>query len=589
MTTEALHPDHLQPGQYVGSWRILETLGSGGFGRTFKVESEGVLFSLKMALRPASEDKEVEGRASHEAATLMANTSHPNLLRLYALGRWPHPSTGYLYFVTEYVEGENFNDWRARTRPSAAQLVDLFLALALAVVELHRRDLLHRDLTGANIVIRKGDHKPFFIDLGSVWLPGSSTLTEKLPPSMAHALPPECVAFLRRSTAEGEHFDAGVAGDLYQLGVLMFEALTEHHPFDPKRLPATELLAAIETLVPRPPHYLNPDVPEPLSRIVMRLLEKRPEDRYESATALHQALWEAAKERKSPAWKVPLVLPASGPAPLTQQEVEARKALQQQSERRAQEARQQEAEALSDKQALEKIYTAAQEFEAQLQSLDEAQARRRKRRWKMAAGGGVVLLSLSLLAAWRLWLSPPPAANAESEKGSSLVSPLRNSRPIQAMAAWLCVTFSVGCPAAQVRPLPEDCPPEAIRGMEELQLFYQGTYRVVIDINQPGSHMQDGVFHAGKIVSRVVRYKWTGPLPDGTLLYGRLWTEGLTRGGNEVVLGRYTEALLPDGRRVPVCFVLGDLSGLLGKLPGSKPGEAVLPREWSITPVQYWP
>ncbi|SEU14718.1 serine/threonine protein kinase [Stigmatella erecta] len=590
MATDALHPDHLQPGQYVGSWRILETLGSGGFGRTFKVESQGALFSLKMALRPASEDKEVEGRAAHEAATLMANTSHPNLLRLYALGRWPHPSTGYLYFVTEYVEGENFNGWRARTRPTAAHLVDIFLAVVLAVVELHRRKLLHRDLTGANIVIRKGDHKPFFIDLGSVWLPGSSTLTEKLPPSMAHALPPECVTFLRRSAeAEGEHFDAGIAGDLYQLGVLMFEALTEYHPFDPKKLPAAELLAAIETLVPRPPHYLNPDVPEPLSRIVMRLLEKRPEDRYESAAALHQALWDAAKERKSPTWKVPLVLPESGPAPLTPEEVEDRKARQQESERKAREVRQQEVAALSEKEALEKIYTAAQEFEAQLQTLDEAHARRRKRRWKMAAGGGVVLLSLSLFAAWRMWLSPTAALTAESEKGSLLVSTFNNSRPIKAVAAWLCVTFSVGCPAAQVRPLPEDCPREAVRSMEELHLLNQDSYRVVIDINQPGSNRQEGAYHEGKIVSRVVRYRWTGPLPDGTLLYGQLWTEGLTKEGEEAVLGRYTEALLPDGRRVPVCMVLGDLTGLTIKYPNSKPGQARLPREMSALAIRRWP
>ncbi|MDC0712410.1 serine/threonine-protein kinase [Stigmatella sp. ncwal1] len=589
MTADALHPDHLQPGQCVGSWRILETLGSGGFGRTFKVESEGALFSLKMALRPASEDKEVEGRAAHEAATLMANTSHPNLLRLYALGRWPHPSTGYLYFVTEYVEGENFNDWRARTRPTAAQLVDIFLAVVLAVVELHRRKLLHRDLTGANIVIRKGDNKPFFIDLGSVWLPGSSTLTEKLPPSMAHALPPECVTFLRRSAEEeGEHFDAGVAGDLYQLGVLMFEALTEHHPFDPKKLPAAELLVAIETLVPRPPHYINPDVPEPLSRIVMRLLEKRPEDRYETAAALHQALWDAAKERKNSAWKVPLALPESGPAPLTQEEVEKRKVLQQESERRAQKARQEEAEALSDRQALEKIYTAAQEFEVQLQSLDDAHARRKKRRWKMAAGVGVVLLSLSFFAAWRMSLSPTPASNAESEKGSSLVSTLNNSRSLKAVAAWLCVTFSVGCPAAQVRPLPEDCPQEAVQSMVEMNLR-KTDYRVIIDINQPGKNTQEGIYHEGKIISRVVKYARTGPLPDGTLLYGQLWTEGLLKYREEAVYGRYTEALLPDGRRIPICFVLGDLSGLTIKNPGSKPGQARLPREWSVLAVDYWP
>ncbi|HYH94487.1 serine/threonine-protein kinase [Hyalangium sp.] len=580
MTTETFHPDQLQPGQSVGPWRILESLGSGGFGRTFKVECEGVLFALKMALRPASEDKEVEGRVSHEAAALMANASHPNLLRLYAVGRWPHPSAGYLYFVTEYVEGETFNDWRARARPTAAQLVDIFLAAVLAVMELHRRKLLHRDLTGSNIVIRKGDNKPFFIDMGSVWLPGASTLTEKLPPSMVHTLPPECVAFLRRSANEqGEHFDAGVAGDLYQLGVFMFEALTEHHPFDPRKLPAAELFAAIETLVPRPLHYLNPEVPESLSHIVMRLLEKRPEDRHPSAEALHQALWEAAKERKSRTWKVPLVLPESGPPPVTQHEQEERKARQEASELRAQEARKQEAEARSDKQALEQIYAATKEFEAELVTLEQEQARRRRRRWGVAVGVGVLLLGIVLSS-----LTFPAA----SEKGSLLVSTLSNSRPVRAVAAWLCVTFSVGCAATPIRPLPEDCPPEAVQSMREMNLF-PGAYLAIIDINQPGDEGQVGTYQAGPIVSRVVTEGMPSRLPEGTLLYGQLWTEGLTKWGRAAAYGRYTEALLPDGRRMPVCFTPNDRTGLIAKIEDSKPGQTLLPRMWSVLATELWP
>lgn len=168
------------------------------------------------------------------------------------------------------------------------------------------------------------------------------------------------------------------------------------------------------------------------------------------------------------------------------------------------------------------------------------------------------------------------------------MSPLSNSRPARA-STWLCVTFTVGCSAAQVRPLPEDCPREAVKSMEELNLFEGAGYHVVIDINQPGNNQQVGTYSAGPVVSRVVKYEWTGPLPEGTLLYGQLWTEGLTKMGQEAVLGRYTEALLPDGRRVPICFVLGDLTGLTSKLPGSKPGEARLPREWMALAVRLWP
>ena len=99
-----------------------------------------------------------------------------------------------------------------------------------------------------------------------------------------------------------------------------------------------------------------------------------------------------------------------------------------------------------------------------------------------------------------------------------------------------------------------------------------------------------GTYRPGPIVSKVVKYKWTGPLPEGTLLYGRLWTEGISRSGGESVLGRYTEALLPDGRRVPVCITLGgDPTGLTSKHEGSRPGEARLPREMSAVPVHYWP
>jgi serine/threonine-protein kinase len=57
---------------------------------------------------------------------------------------------------------------------------------------------------------------------------------------------------------------------------------------------------------------------------------------------------------------------------------------------------------------------------------------------------------------------------------------------VRATAAWLCATFSVGCTAAQVRPLPDDCPAEVVRGMEEMNLINHGEYMVVIDINQPG-------------------------------------------------------------------------------------------------------
>jgi serine/threonine-protein kinase len=319
------------------------------------------------------------------------------------------------------------------------------------------------------------------------------------------------------------------------------------------------------------------------------LLEKRPEDRYESADALLQALWDAAKERSKKPWKVPQRLPPEGPAPITQDEVEERRLQKQEAERRAQEAQKQKAEELAQEEAFEELSAAIQEMGAQVSAAQDKAARREKWWRRTVLVVSPLFLGLVLAAAWWVWLAPASTSPTASEKGSSPVSTLSNSRPVLAVAAWLCAHFTVGCSAAQLRPLPEDCPEAAVQSMEELNLLNQDSYFVIIDINQPGTNTQEGIYHEGKIVSRVVKHQGSGPLPDGTLLYGQLWTEGLIKYGQEAVYGRYTEALLPDGRRMPVCFALGDLTGLTIKNPGSKPGQARLPREWGVMALRRWP
>lgn len=301
MTTEVLHPDHLQPGSMVGPWRIVEVLGAGSFGRVFKAERDGSLYALKMALRPAAAERQpgeedVDGRFAQEVAVLLAHTSQPGLLRVHAVDRWPDARAGYRYFVTDYVEGDTFHSWRWRARPSTARLVEVFSELVHTVGELHRRGVHHRDLKAENILVRREDERPFLIDFGTVRLPGASALTVgSPPPGTLHIQPPEVAAFiLDGAWKEGARFDAGAAGDLYALGVLLYEALADGHPFRPS-LGTEQLLVAIETVVPRAPHYINPQVPLPLSRICMRLLSKRPEERFESAEALLQSLWVASK------------------------------------------------------------------------------------------------------------------------------------------------------------------------------------------------------------------------------------------------------------------------------------------------------
>jgi serine/threonine-protein kinase len=596
MLMDAFHPDHLKPGDMVGPWRIVKSLGSGAFGHVFKVERDGDFYTLKMAVRPAPEllaeafeDRQVDGRMRHEAATLLANASLVGLPYVRAIDRWPHPTKGYLYIVMDYVPGEPFHDWRARARPNAAQLVDIFIEVVRAVAGIHRRGILIRDFKSEHVIIST-DCKPVLVDMGSAWLPGGSNLTVGLAPSTPHMLPPECITFLREGAwKQGVRFDATKAGDLYQLGVFMFEALTDYWPFDP-RMAQEELLVAIQSVIPRAPHRINPAVPESLSRITLKLLEKQPEDRHESAEALLQALWDAAKERSKPAWKVPLVLPPEGPAPTTEEEVRERRLQQQEAERRAREAQKKKAEALSREQALEQFATTLQQVEAELDAAEEKAARRKKWWLRTALGAGTLLLGLALFIGGWVWLAPATTPPAVSEKGRSLVSTLSNSQPVKVVTTWLCSILSVGCTAAQVRPLPDDCPQETIRNMEEIGVFEERKLLVILDIHQPGKITEEGVYRTGEIVSQVnADGALSRALPPGTLLFGQLWTEGLTKEGDPAVYGRYTEAQLPDGRRFPICGALYDWTGLLRKEPGSKPGAARLTRRSYFYPVRRFP
>ncbi|HZH77887.1 MAG TPA: hypothetical protein VEY88_17805 [Archangium sp.] len=346
-------------------------------------------------------------------------------------------------------------------------------------------------------------------------------------------------------------------------------------------------------MVPTAPHLINPRVPRSLGDIALKLLEKRPEARYPDAKALLQALWEAGKERTSPAWKQPL-LASTEEAPLeaTVEEKEAWLARRQQVAPRTEET------------------VPVEEAQPREETRQEVPVPREPRTWRTwrRAGVSVLLLSVLFLASVRVRATLPPARLSEPtpstalEKGTAPVTPSptspdatspRDGSRLGWLAVWLCTATGLGCPAAQVRPEPANCSDEAQRNTFEVLKLDEGMWiDAVVDIHQPGEPSDEGTYRDGPIVSRVVGNEGRHPeLPDGTLLYGRLWTgPGIqNRLGEDAVLGRYTEALLPDGRKFPVCMVLGGPEGLWAKEESSRPGVTRLDRVVPIAAVRSWP
>jgi eukaryotic-like serine/threonine-protein kinase len=613
MSTDIPHPDRLAPGDFVGPWKILEVLGAGGLGRVFKAESEGKVYALKMAVRLPGEkmpgEEDLDGWCMREATAMMSRSPHPNIPRVFSVGRWPDPEAGFLFVVMEYVDGLCFTDWRFETHPGAAQLVDVMLPLVRTLADLHNAGIQHRDLNAQNVLIRKDTGSPVLLDFGSVSLPGARTLTQGIPPVNLSVVPPEAFEHARLN-GEDARFRGGPSADLYGIGVLMYQALADGYPFNPG-LPPERLLAAITLRMPRAPHRVNPKAPKSLSAITMRLLSKRPEDRFDSAETLYQALWEANKERTSREWKVPLDLPESGPAPMTEEEVHEREL--EERTRRAFEPREKDS---ADAPPTEEVFARMNPVPVRNTKVTWTWAR--VRRPLLGAATAMALVASMVTLAWwgtarpnalpsvgphasTPWeqegpsgkLASPrdsPEANAATSSPEAAPTPAitasgtmtpKDSTPVKthvnvqpkqpstalravrtlAGAAITCSALT-GCPGAQVRPAPpaEECPPGAVETMAKWKI--NPNYRSIATFVTEGSARvitvsegQTMVYLAGSFMK----------LPSQTALSGRLIV-------GERVFGRLTEAKV-DGRTFPVCFELEDLTergrGIIRKPNGS--------------------
>jgi serine/threonine-protein kinase len=304
----------LDPGSRVQDWTVVRLLGVGGFGFVYEVERDGQRFALKLAsLPPGPEDSErLDARAGSEV-TCLRLLSHPNIVRVHAEGRWPEADSGRHFFVMDLVEGARLSDWCLRARPSLRAVVEVGGKLALALAAMHEAGVLHRDLKQDNVLVRH-DGEPVLIDFGIATHAGASPLTRHiLPPGTTHYRSPEALTFFRRRHFEpGGSYTFQPTDDLYALGVLLYETLTGRPPFPP-HLPEPQLLGAIEFLTPPSPASLNPQVPEALSAVVMRLLAKKPEHRYADGRRLHEAL-AAVRDALGEAGEAPFVMEAEDPS-----------------------------------------------------------------------------------------------------------------------------------------------------------------------------------------------------------------------------------------------------------------------------------
>jgi eukaryotic-like serine/threonine-protein kinase len=277
----------LQPGDELNGYKIVSLLGEGGMGEVYlgddrRLGRKVAIKLLKFGLGTANILRHFE-----QEERILAGLTHPNIAQLYGGAVSPN---GLPYFVMEYVEGERLDNYCRDNAVPISQRLELFRKICLAVAFAHQRLVIHRDIKPANIRVTP-DGEPKLLDFGIAKLldPGTAAIEQTM--TVAAVMTPE---YASPEQVRGETMTT--ASDIYSLGVVLYELLTDQKPYKIDNRTPTAVARAISEQEPTKPSTAvarsngnsKSQTPNPkifrgdLDSIVLTALRKEPERRYAS-------------------------------------------------------------------------------------------------------------------------------------------------------------------------------------------------------------------------------------------------------------------------------------------------------------------
>lgn len=283
-------------GQVIDGYIVGPLIAIGGMGRIYQALNERTrqTAAIKLLTPEFARDDNFRTRFWREAE-LMSTLDHPHIIPIYRYGEW----SGYLYMVMKLVQGpslERVLQFRTFTPLSAWAIVrPVTEALGFG----HRMQVLHRDLKTANILLDASDSRPhvYLSDFGLGKRPGvDRTLT-------ATGISVGTPEYMAPEVAMGEPADQ--RADLYSMGVMIYELLLGHLPFQGASAQMTAL-AHVDHPVPRP-RMLRPNFPRTLETLLLRALDKQPNSRFQTADDLRVSYFDTVqsldpRERETCYW-----------------------------------------------------------------------------------------------------------------------------------------------------------------------------------------------------------------------------------------------------------------------------------------------
>jgi len=283
----------LAPGNRLGPYEILAPLGAGGMGEVFKARDTRLGRDVAVKVLPPAFASDPERLRRFELeARATAALNHPNILAIFDIGT----HEGQAYIIEELLEGESLRERLRGEALPAGKAAEYGVQISSGLAAAHGRGIVHRDLKPENLFITMDGHVKI-LDFGLAKLlpkpserelAAASTVTNATEPGMFMGT----VAYMSPEQVRGQAVDH--RSDIFSFGCVLYEMLTGRSAFS--RDTAVETMTAILKEEPPEPTSIKASVPAPLSRAIAHCLEKRPEERFQSARDLGFALQLEAKE-----------------------------------------------------------------------------------------------------------------------------------------------------------------------------------------------------------------------------------------------------------------------------------------------------
>jgi len=262
-----------------GRYEILGTLGEGGMANVYLANDTKLNRKVAVkALRYDLQDEESVRRRIGREAKATSGLSNPNIVNVLDVGT----DNGIQYIVIEYVDGPNLKKYIKTHFPIAYhEVVDIMEQICLAVADAHDHGIIHRDLKPENILVdtAKSPIQVKVSDFGIALALSdrSITRTNSLLGSV-HYMSPEQI--------RGK--SATVLSDIYALGIILFELLTQHVPFTGDTAVSVALKHSKEDIPDL--RAIDPNIPQPLENAVLKATAKDPDQRYQSVREMCEDL-----------------------------------------------------------------------------------------------------------------------------------------------------------------------------------------------------------------------------------------------------------------------------------------------------------